>query len=138
MTTLVGAVDIDELYPAAAIAATDQGAAVSIADVDRSAIVVLTSSAGVDADETLTLTIEERADAADAWAAVPADALFDLDTGANATFAAVTNAAPSFQKLGLRVERCKAQIRAVLTAAGTTPDFTAAVLLVKAEKYANI
>lgn len=98
-------------------------------------VVLLDSSAGAGADHTLDLTIEHRVDADDTWAAVPAAALYDPDTGEAATFETVTNAAASTQTLALKRELLKKDVRASLVIDGTAPSFTCAVYLLGLPKY---
>lgn len=130
--------DLKQLIPVATRAATVEGSAVDIDEYEGNLAVVLDSGAA-SAGDTMDLTIEERADATDTWAAVPADALYNPATGANATFTQVTAAGgASFQVRGLRKNRLKAQIRAVGTIAGNGGEsITFGVYLVATNKYAN-
>ncbi|GAB4434175.1 MAG: hypothetical protein Kow00120_00370 [Anaerolineae bacterium] len=126
---------IQTLFAVGARNATVQGNGVDISGLEGDLIVALDSTAGDDADATLDLTIEHRADATDAWAAVPAAALYDPTTGEADTFTQVTNAAASTQQLALKREQLKPEVRAVLTLAGATPEFTCGVYLAGISKY---
>ncbi len=130
--------EIKQLIPVATRAATVEGNAVDIDEYEGNLAVVLDSGAA-SAGDTLDVTIQERADATDDWANVPADALYDPATGANDTFDQVTNAGgASFQVKALRRNRLKAQIRAVGTIAGNGGEsITFGVYLVATNKYAN-
>lgn len=133
---LAGALVVHALYP---VAARDDGvvesSGVDVSGLAENLVVLLDSGAGGGADHTLDLVIEHRADADDTWTAVPAAALYDPATGEAATFTQVTNAAASTQKLALRREHLKVQVRAALTIAGTTPSFTCGVYLLGVPKY---
>ncbi len=126
---------VKRLLPAATIAATANGDAVDISELERNLLLVLDSAAGSGTNPTLTITLQERASASDTWGAVPADALYDPATGEAATFDVVEDAA-SVQTLALRRDRLKAQIRAVATLGGTdTPSFVATLYAVGLSKY---
>lgn len=134
---LAGLTEFHELYPVDSRDETvTAGDAVDIGDLSDNLLVVLDAEAGTGTDPELDLAIQHRADDSDAWANVPADALYDPATGEAATFDTVTDAAAALQKLALRRERLKAQVRAVLTIGGTTPDFVCAAYLVGLPKYA--
>lgn len=81
---------------------------------------------------TLTPTVEDSADNS-TFAAIPADALFDPDTGADAAFAAVTTTA-SFQVLAVKRDRCRRYLRVHLDA-GTS--HVVAVSAAAARKYGS-
>lgn len=81
---------------------------------------------------TLTPTVEDSADNS-TFAAIPADALFDPDTGADAAFAAVTTTA-SFQVLAVKRDRCRRHLRVHLDA-GTS--HVVAVSAAAARKYGS-
>lgn len=132
---LAGLLQIDALFAVGLQDASVDGDGVDISGLDGNLVVALDSTAGDDADATLTLTIEHRVDANDIWAAVPAAALYDPDTGEAATFDVVTNAAASMQVLALKRELLKKEVRAVLTLAGATPEFTCGVYLAGLPKY---
>lgn len=103
------------------------------------AIVVDAILASAGTNPTLTFTVEHRADSSDSWGAVPADALINPSTGANATFGVVTDAANGgIQKLGLVRARCKAQIRVIGTVGGTSsPSFKFNAIIVGSNKYGD-
>ncbi len=135
---LAGSLIIHALYAAGT---RDDGVTesdgVDISGLAENLVVLLDSSAGGGADHTLDLTIEHRADSDDDWAGVPDAALYDPATGAAATFAQVTNAAASTQKLALKREHLKKEVRAVLAIAGSTPEFTCGVYLLGMPKYSS-
>lgn len=135
---LAGAANIHALYPVAtrdeAVVAGDN---VTIRGLDENLVVLLDSAAGTGTSPTLDLVLQHRADDSDSWADVPAAALYDPATGEAATFDQVTDAEASTQTLALRRERLKAEVRAVLTIGGTTPDFICAVYLLGLPKYST-
>lgn len=135
MDRMSGLINVSALFAVAARTATANGSGVDISGLADDLTVTLDSTAGDDADATLDLTIQHRADANDTWANVPAAALYDPATGEAATFTQVTNAAASLQTLALRREHLKAEVRAVLTLGGATPAFTCAVHLMGLSKY---
>ena len=136
MDRLAALTTIMPLYPAASRDdSVAEGDAVDVTTLADNLLVLLDSAAGSGTTPTLNLAIQHREDAADTWAAVPAEALYDPATGQAATFAAVTDAAASVQTLALRRARLKAQVRAVLTIGGTTPAFVCAAYLVGLPKY---
>lgn len=138
MDQLAGLVDVNVLYAVDSrdetVAASD---AVDIYDLAENLVVLLDAETGTGTDPTLDLAIQHREDASDDWAAVPAAALYNPATGDADTFDQVTDAADSTQTLALRRERLKAQVRAVLTIGGTTPDFVCAVYLLGIPKYSS-
>lgn len=79
---------------------------------------------------TLTPTVEDSGDNS-SFAAVPADALFDPDTGAQAAFAAITTGA-SFQVLAVKRDYCRRYLRVHLDA-GTSHVVT--VMAAGVRKY---
>ena len=136
VTEIASRLDVVALLVAASRSADADGPAVDIDGYESNMLVVLDSTATAAPGDTLDVTLEERVDATDSWAAVPADALYNPATGANATFAQVVNGAASFQVLALRRNRLKAQIRARgnLSAGGAG---VYGVHLIAAEKYTN-
>ena len=136
MDRLAGLIDVDALY---AVDSRDEtvtaGSAVDISGKADNLAVLLDAEAGTGTTPTLDLAIQHRQDSTDTWAAVPAAALYDPATGEAATFTQVTGAAASRQLLALRADMLKASLRAVLTIAGTTPDFVCAVYLIGLPKY---
>lgn len=134
--TFAGLVEVHVLYP---VLSRDEtvvaGDAVDISGLGENLLVALDSAAGTGTGPTLDLALQHRADVNDDWGAVPAAALYDPVTGDEVTFTRVTEAAASIQTLGLKRERLKAQVRAVLTIGGTGPDFVCAVYLVGLPKY---
>ncbi len=128
---------IQALFAVAAKTASANGSEVDITGLEGDLVVSLDSSAGDDADATLDLKIQHRADSTDAWADIPAAALYDPTTGDADTFDQVTNAAASQQQLALKREHLKAEVRAVLTLAGATPVFTCGVYLIGVSKYST-
>jgi hypothetical protein len=138
MNPLTGVIEVYALYP---VDSRDEsaaaGAAVDIAELQGDMRVVLDAEAGTGTAPTLDLALQHRADSADSWADIPAAALYDPETGQAATFDQVTGAAASTQVLALRREQLKAQLRAVLTIGGTTPDFVCAAYLIALPKYAG-
>jgi hypothetical protein len=135
---LAGLAEVQALY---SVDSRDEtvvgGTAVDIDDLQGNLLVVLDAEAGTGTSPTLDLAIQHREDSDDDWANVPAAALYDPDTGDADTFDQVTDAAASTQQLALKRERLKAQLRAVLTIGGTTPDFVCAVYLVGMPKYSS-
>jgi len=127
---LAGAVDVKNTITAQAVANTTPvtGTAVNVAAYEGTLLAVLNAGAASTSD-TLDCVIEESSDNS-TWAAIPSDALFNPVTGANATFAQVTDAAASFQALGIKKERVKQYLRAKVTAAGTTISIPVAVCFV--------
>ncbi len=132
---LAGLARVEALFAVALQKATSESDALDISGLAENLVVLLDSTAGDDADATLELTIQHRADATDAWDDVPAGALYDPATGEAATFAQVTDAAASTQTLALKREQLKAQLRAVLTLGGATPEFTCGVYVIGLPKY---
>ncbi len=122
-----------ELLPAASYnVGANNGAAVDVGPYEGRLLVVL-SAAAAGAGGTMNLTIQEREDAADAWANIPADALQEPDSDTAATFDQVTDAAASFQALAIDRGRVKAQLRAVATVTGAADVLS--VLLIGQKKY---
>ena len=113
------------------------GTAIDIDDMDGNMLVTIDAEAATGTTPTVNLAIQDRTDADDSWAAVTAAALYNLATGAAATFAEITDAAASLQTLGLKRNLLKAQVRAVLTIAGTTPDCILCVHLTSFEKLTD-
>jgi O-glycosyl hydrolase len=109
---------IISLRAAAALSATDNGAAVDVSKFTGNGYVVLNSSATGAADNTSNVKIQHSDDGATGWA----------DTGV--AFAQVTNVAASFQSLFVSLDQFKKYVRVVNTLAGTTPTVTAAVSMV--------
>lgn len=135
---LAGLVEFNALYSVDSRDETVEASdALDISDLSDNLLVVLDAEAGTGTSPTLDLAIQHRADDSDSWANVPAAALYNPATGEADTFDQVTDEAASLQKLALRRERLKAQVRAVLTIGGTTPDFVCAVYLVGLPKYAS-
>ncbi len=110
-------VSIIALKVAAAIAATDTGAAVDVSDFTGNVQFVLNSSACGEADNTANVKLQHSDDGA-AW------------TDAGLAFAPVTNAAPSLQTIYASVDTLKKFARVVNTLAGTTPTVSYGVTLV--------
>ena len=135
---LAGLVEVNALY---AVDSRDEtvaeGTGVDIKDMDGDPAVLLDVEAGTGTNPTLNLAIQHREDSDDTWAAVPTAALYDPATGEADTFDEVTDAAASTQVLALKRERLKAEVRAVLAIAGTTPDFVCAVYLIGLPKYSG-
>lgn len=132
---VAGLTNIEALFAVGSKTATANGTGVDISGWANNPVVLLDSTSGDDADATLNLTIQHRADSTDDWANVPAAALYDPDTGDADTFDQVTNAAASMQTLALKRELLKAEVRAVLTIAGATPVFVCGVYIIGQPKY---
>lgn len=108
----------------ARVAASGNGAAVDISGYSGEAQLILDASVTEAADNTLAVKVQDSADGTTGWADV---------TGA--AFATVTNAAASFQRINLNIDKCKKYLRVVDTAAGTSPKCTRAVhLLAKKDR----
>ena len=126
-------VEVKAMLPADSYAATTtNGSAVDVSAYEGRLLVVWDAEAVVTAG-TADLTIQERRDAADSWANIPADALQAVDSDTADTFDQVTTAAAKFQVLAIDKNRVKAQLRAVLVVA-TNPD-VCSVHLVGTKKY---
>ncbi len=76
------------------------------------------------AGDTIDFTVEHAELAAGPYAAVPAAALVNSDTGAAATFTQVTDAVAVFETLALKREVLRRFVRVVATVAGAAPDVT--------------
>jgi L-fucose mutarotase/ribose pyranase (RbsD/FucU family) len=136
MDRMAGLVGVHALYPAKERGSDVlAGEGVSVTTLADNLVVVLDSDAGAGTDPSLTLAIQHRAGEGDPWVDVPAAVLYDPATGQPATFAAVTEAA-SLQVLALKREQLRAQVRAALHLAGTTPTFVCGVYLLGLPKYA--
>jgi hypothetical protein len=126
-------VEVKALLPADSYAATTtNGSAVDVSAYEGRLLVVWDAEA-VPTAGTADLTIQEREDAADSWANIPADALQEVDSDTADTFDQVTTAAAKFQVLAIDKNRVKAQLRAVLVVV-TNPD-VCSVHLVGTKKY---
>jgi hypothetical protein len=121
--------------------AAAEGSAIDLSAIDGNIMLILSAEAGTGTNPTLDITIEERVDATDTWAAIDNDAWFNPATntsGSAADFTQVTNAANSFQKRGLKRQLLKAQIRATCTIGGTsTPTFLFSLIGVAQSRYTD-
>jgi len=126
-------VEVKAMLPADSYAATTtNGSAVDVSAYEGRLLVVWDAEA-VPTAGTADLHIEEREDAADSWADIPADALQEVGSDTADTFDQVTTAAAKFQVLAIDKNRVKAQLRAVLVVA-TNPD-VCSVHLIGQKKY---
>jgi hypothetical protein len=103
------------LRAAAAITATDTGAAVKLPFMTGNGYVLLNSSAATGADNVSAVKLQHSDDGATNW----------TDTGV--AFANVTNSGASFQALYVSLDQFKRYVRAVNTLTGTTPGVTYSV-----------
>lgn len=127
---LDNAVEIKQLTAPATITSDTDSTVLDLMTYEDNVLLVLSVAAG--GTGTLTPTVEDSADNS-TFAAVPADALFDPDTGDDAAFVAVTTAA-SFQVLALNKARCRRYVHLHYDA-GTSHVVAAMAAAVK--KYAN-
>lgn len=111
------AIQILSLAVAAAVTATGNGTAIDVTALAGEGRLVLNSSAGTGADNTLDCKLQDSADGV-TWA----------DTGH--TFAQVTNAAASHQVIAVNIDTLRKNLRIVDTVAGTAPSFTRGAELV--------
>ena len=137
MNVISGLLSLTALFTADARSASANGDAVDIKTILGDPLVLLDCEKGTGTSPTLDLTIQHREDSSDTWANIPAAALYDPATNEAATFTQVTDAANSTQTLALKREQLKAEIRAVLTLAGTTPSFVSGVYLAGQAKYTS-
>jgi len=114
------------VLPGQKITASGNGSGIDLQDYEGSVKLMLASSAGESADDTLDIKIQESSDDS------VSDAYTDIT---DATFTQVTNAAASKQDMRLTTRGTKRYIRAVKTVAGSAPVFHSAVLLVGQKKY---
>ncbi len=134
MNNLLGnAIGVGVTFASASISATANGTGVDVSGAEGEILAVL-DSAAMSTGDTLTLTIEESADNS-TFAAIPASALVDPETGLADTFDAVTDAAASVQIKGLKKEQLKRYIRGVATLAGGTITAIFSVHFVYSKKY---
>lgn len=131
---IAGALAVRNALTTVALTTTTNGIAVDTSDLEGNLLAVV-NSAAASASDTLDVTVEESLDGSTSWAAVPADALFNPDTGAQATFTQVTASAASHQQLGVVKERVKRYIRLVFTVAGSSISIPCAASIVGAKKY---
>jgi hypothetical protein len=136
MNTLLGnAIGVSKSLGSASRSGSANGTAVDLSNIEGEILVVLDSAAMSTAD-TLDVTIEESADNS-TFAAAPADALINPETGLAATFTQVTDGAASFQVLALKKERLKRYVRAVGTLAGGSIAAIFSVHFVYSKKYSS-
>lgn len=127
---LDNAVEIKQLTAPATITSDTNSATLDVSGYEDNLLLALSVAAG--GTGTLTVTVQDSADNS-TFADVPADALFDPDTGDADTFDAVTTSA-SFQVIGLTKARCRRYVRLHYDA-GTSHVVAATAAAVK--KYAN-
>lgn len=132
---IAGAVDPRNALTSVALTGNTNGIAVDVSAYEGNLLAVL-NSAAASAGDTLDVTVEESLDGSTSWAAVPADALFNPTTGAQATFAQVTASAASFQQLGIVRERVKRYVRLVFTVGGSSISIPCSATILGAKKYA--
>jgi hypothetical protein len=80
-----------------------------------------------------TISVTHSETTSTGFTAVPADALFDLETGDAATFANLSTSA-SDQTLGLLTQRCKQFVRVEIAGTGMTHNL--AIVAAVGDKYA--
>lgn len=97
---------IVSLLPAAALTATGAGDGVDIREFEGEAFLVLDASA--EAESTLDVTLEQSDDGE------------DFEPVASVEFEQVTDAAASFQTVGIQTDGLGPYVRAVATVAGTS------------------
>lgn len=97
-------------------------------------LIILNSAAASTAD-TLDITVSENTTTSGSGTAIPADALFNVTTGANTTFTQVTDAGASFQVVAVNLERVARYIRVTATAGGGTISFPFSVSIVAPNKF---
>lgn len=133
---IAGAVEAKAMLTAQAVTSTTavNGTAIDMSAYEGNALIVVNAGAASTGD-TLGFAVQESVDNS-TWAAVPADALFNVATGANATLSDVTDAGASFQTVGLRKERVARYVRLVATATGTSISIVVGAQLIGAKKYA--
>lgn len=119
---------------------TAQGSALDISRLEGNLEVIASVTAVSGTNPTLDITIEERVDADDTWAAIPDAAYFNPATdvaGVSAKFTQVTTT-DSYQIRGLKRQYLKAQIRVVGTIGGTsTPTFDFGVIVRGEDRYTD-
>lgn len=136
MFDVANAMSYLDALPVGAYTATANGSAVDLTGISEPVIAaVLHSAAGTGTTPTLSISFEHSEDGSTGWSAIPAAALTDAN-GDPATFTQVTNAA-SKQVRALRKELLKRYIRVVRTVGGTTPSFTATVILAGVKRSVN-
>jgi hypothetical protein len=111
-------VSILTLRAAAAITATDTGAAVDVSKFTGNGYVLLNSSAAGAAGNTSDVKLQHSDDGSTNW------------TDSGIVFAQVTNAAASHQAQYISLDQFKKFVRVVNTLAGTTPTVTAGVEMI--------
>lgn len=107
---------------------------IDMSGYEGNALIIL-NSAAASASDTLDVTVLENTTDSGAGSAVPVDALFNVDTGANATFTQVTASASSYQTVALNLERTSRYIRVTATPGGGTISFPFSVQIVAPKKY---
>lgn len=123
--------------PVGAYTATANGSAVDLSTLSEPVIAaILHSAAGTGTSPTLDISFEHSEDGSTGWSAIPAAALTDANGDAS-TFTQVTNSGASQQVKALRKQLLKRYIRVVRTITGTTPSFTAAVILAGVKRSVN-
>lgn len=111
------AIQVLNLAVVATLTATANGAALDVAALHGEGRLVLNSTAGAVAGNTLDVKLQDSPDGVNGWA----------DTGH--AFAQVTNAA-SHQVIAVNLDGLRKFVRVVDTIAGTTPSFVRSVELV--------
>lgn len=130
---IAGAIVARNALTTVALTANTNGIAVDTSDLEGNILAVV-NSAAASASDTLDVTFEESADNS-SWAAVPADALFNPTTGAQATLTQVTAAAASYQQIGIVKERVKRYIRMVFTVGGASISIPCSASFIGSKKY---
>lgn len=116
-----------------ASATTINGSWIDISKYEGNLLVVI-NSAAASASDTLDFALVENTTTSGSGTAVPADALFNVTTGENATFTQVTDAGASFQVVAVNLERVARYIRVNATSAGSGVSIAFSVSVIGAKK----